>query len=65
MGSKRDQAVEMLQHYLKMIYDKAGGENWSSDCYTEIEAIVDLILDEAVERACSMSDEERRTRYGR
>ena len=46
---KRDQAVNLLQHYVRL----ALPHPMSSDVYAEIESIVDLIIDSAVARSSS------------
>jgi len=38
----RQEAVQLLQHYLKRAF--AGGRDWNSDCDVETAAIVDCIL---------------------
>ncbi|MGE5572978.1 MAG: hypothetical protein ACM3ZU_08180 [Bacteroidota bacterium] len=43
----RDRAKELLRHYFTLAC-KAGGCQLNSDCYAEIDEIVDAVVDQAV-----------------
>ena len=52
MGA-RDEAKELLWHYLD---NASGGSLLSADCRSEVESIVDRIIDAAVEAAKAESE---------
>ena len=50
MNSKANQAKSTLTHYMRLIARQAG-VNWGYDNDTEIEIVVDLIIEAAAEEA--------------
>lgn len=50
MNAKANQAKSLLAHYMRLIARQAG-VNWDYDNDTEIEIVVDLIIEAAAEEA--------------
>lgn len=46
----RETAKKLLVHYFRQVYKKVGLE-WDHDCTSEVEGIVDTIVDAAVDEA--------------
>ena len=61
MSGSRDSAKRLLQHYMEMALTRGGHVSVDPDMITEIRAIVDEIIDAAVEElAQRISDQHKR-----